>query len=125
MMKNPGKLFNKFYFSVPDTIESLKFEDISDRSVRVLWSEPEQSNGILKGYTLTYMVKDTPSTKVIQNFTADVTTHLITDLSVSHLKFCCVDKVNYLWCIIQINLPKEFSVIDGISMISGHHFLHL
>lgn len=62
---------------------NLKFEDISDRSVRVLWDEPEQSNGILKGYTLSYMVKDAPHTKIIKNLTADVSTYTVTELSVS------------------------------------------
>lgn len=62
---------------------NLKFEDISDRSVRVLWDEPEQSNGILKGYTLSYMVKDAPHTKIVKNLTADVSTYTVTELSVS------------------------------------------
>lgn len=70
-------------FSVPNQVESLKFEDISDRSVRVMWDEPEHSNGILNGYTLSYMVKDAPHTKVVHNLTADVTTFKVTELTVS------------------------------------------
>ncbi|ROT77317.1 hypothetical protein C7M84_004018 [Penaeus vannamei] len=98
---------------VPDTIESLKFEDISDRSVRVLWSEPEQSNGILKGYTLTYMVKDTPSTKVIQNFTADVTTHLITDLSATTFYTFEV----YGWTSVGPGTPVTATIQSGVEPV--------
>ena len=71
------------FIAVPDQVVNLKFEDISDRSVRVLWSEPDQSNGVLKGYTLTYMVKDSPHTKIVKNLTADVSTYTVTELTVS------------------------------------------
>ncbi|XP_047493701.1 protein sidekick-like isoform X3 [Penaeus chinensis] len=98
---------------VPDTIESLKFEDISDRSVRVIWSEPEQSNGILKGYTLTYMVKDTPSTKVVQNFTADVTTHLITDLSATTFYTFEV----YGWTTVGPGTPVTATIQSGVEPV--------
>ncbi|XP_064109452.1 protein sidekick-like isoform X2 [Macrobrachium nipponense] len=66
---------------VPEEVSSLKFEDISDRSVKVLWSEPDKSNGILKGYTLSYMVKDAPHTVVTQNFTSDVSSSVISNLT--------------------------------------------
>ena len=62
---------------------SVKFENISDRSVTVLWLPPKNHNGILKGYTLEYMVKDSPLTRVQQNLTSDVTSFFIDDLSVS------------------------------------------
>ncbi|KAK4323993.1 hypothetical protein Pmani_005348 [Petrolisthes manimaculis] len=65
----------------PNQVENLKFEDISDRSVRVMWDEPEHGNGILNGYTLSYMVKDAPHTKVVHNLTADVTTFRVTELT--------------------------------------------
>lgn len=74
---------NKNSVTVPDPVLNLKFEDISDRSVTVHWDEPEKSNGILKGYTLSYMVKDSPHTKTIKNLTADVSTYKVTELSVS------------------------------------------
>ncbi len=36
----------------PGAVSSLRFEDITDRGVRVLWDKPEEPNGILTGYTV-------------------------------------------------------------------------
>lgn len=45
-------------FSVPDEVGSLLFDDISDRAVRVSWTAPKKSNGILIGYKLSYQIKE-------------------------------------------------------------------
>lgn len=44
--KVPSFLFNP----VPDAVKTLKFDDILDTSILVLWSPPERVNGILKGF---------------------------------------------------------------------------
>ncbi|XP_054706957.1 protein sidekick-like [Uloborus diversus] len=65
---------------VPDAVGSLKFDNILDTSILVIWSEPERVNGILKGYTLKYYVKDVLETMVIKNLSAEFTQVLVTDL---------------------------------------------
>lgn len=67
---------------VPDEVDRLQFEDISDRAVKVVWSPPEHINGILTGYTLTYMVRDRPDTLKTENFTADTLSVKVTQLQV-------------------------------------------
>ncbi|XP_045445941.1 protein sidekick isoform X2 [Melitaea cinxia] len=44
----------------PDEIVNLQFDDVSDRAVRVSWSPPKKSNGVLIGYKLKYQIKDNP-----------------------------------------------------------------
>ncbi|XP_052737459.1 protein sidekick isoform X2 [Bicyclus anynana] len=44
----------------PDEIVNLQFDDISDRAVRVSWSPPKKSNGVLIGYKLKYQIKENP-----------------------------------------------------------------
>jgi protein sidekick len=46
---------------VPDEVNSLHFEDISDRSVKVVWNQPTKANGDLLGYVVRYGIKDYPS----------------------------------------------------------------
>ncbi|XP_050344863.1 protein sidekick isoform X1 [Nymphalis io] len=46
----------------PDEVTNLQFDDVSDRAVRVSWSPPKKSNGILIGYKLKYQVKDSVDT---------------------------------------------------------------
>ncbi|KAF2903932.1 hypothetical protein ILUMI_02247 [Ignelater luminosus] len=66
---------------VPDEVSNLQFDEISDRSVTVLWSPPKQINGILKGYQVVYQVKDKPDTIRIQNLTA-----VTTSIKINHLQ---------------------------------------
>ncbi|XP_015923362.1 protein sidekick isoform X2 [Parasteatoda tepidariorum] len=65
---------------VPNEVKTLKFEDILDTTIMVVWSPPERINGILKGYTLKYHVKDILETTVIRNLSADATRVQVTDL---------------------------------------------
>ncbi|CAG7730812.1 unnamed protein product, partial [Allacma fusca] len=43
----------------PDVVTDLHFEEISDRSVKVVWNEPRKLNGVLMGYMLKYGVSGT------------------------------------------------------------------
>lgn len=63
-----------FFFleTVPDEVENLQFEDISDRALTVKWSPPKETNGILMHYQLKYMIKKVPDSLHVENFTADV-----------------------------------------------------
>ncbi|KAK8382212.1 hypothetical protein O3P69_015266 [Scylla paramamosain] len=98
---------------VPDQVVNLKFEDISDRSVRVLWDEPDQSNGILKGYTLTYMVKDSPHTKIVKNLTADVSTYIVTELSATTYYTFEV----YGWTAVGPGVPSVATLQSGVEPV--------
>lgn len=69
-------------FTVPGKVGSLQFDDISDRAVKVIWSEPKQINGILLGYQLTYMVKDQPETPKEENFTSETLSVMVNNLQV-------------------------------------------
>lgn len=73
---------------MPGEVSNLQFDEISDRSVTVLWSPPKQINGILKGYQVVYQVKDKPDTIRIQNLTADTTSITINHLqATTHYRF--------------------------------------
>ena len=56
----------------PGPVANLRFEDITDRGVRVMWDPPKDPNGIILGYTVRYMVKDRIHTLVDRNLTSDV-----------------------------------------------------
>lgn len=75
-------------FLVPDEIGSLLFDDISDRAVRVSWTAPKKSNGILMGYKLSYEMRDNNET-----FKEEVLPPNVTSIKVEHLQVC---KINYL-----------------------------
>ena len=55
----------------PGPVKDLKFEDITDRGVRVRWETPENENGIILGYTVRYMVKDMLHTLMERNLTEE------------------------------------------------------
>jgi protein sidekick len=67
---------------VPDEVGSLQFDDVSDRAVKVIWTEPKQINGVLTGYRLTYMVKDRPETLKAEDLTPDAASVMVTHLQV-------------------------------------------
>ena len=68
---------------VPDTVGNLRFEDITDRAVTVIWSPPNDTNGILTGYTLRYMKKDDLDTRITRNYSTDILSVRIQHLTVS------------------------------------------
>lgn len=71
------------YISVPDEISNLHFQNITDRSVTIVWSPPKHANGILTGYTVLYMIKDKYDSLKSENVTANVT-----QLKITHLMVC-------------------------------------
>lgn len=76
------------FFSVPDEVASLQFDEISDRAVKVIWQPPKKANGILIGYHLTYQVKDDPDTLRVKNFSADILSTKVNDLqATTHYRF--------------------------------------
>ncbi|KAK9695167.1 Immunoglobulin I-set domain [Popillia japonica] len=73
---------------VPDEVSSLQFDEVSDRAVKVIWSAPKQTNGILRGYQVIYEAKDQPQTKKIQNLTSNTTSMKVTHLqATTHYRF--------------------------------------
>lgn len=66
----------------------MQFDQISDRSVTVSWSQPKQVNGILTGYQVIYQVKDKPETVKLQNLTSDETNLKVDQLqATTHYRF--------------------------------------
>jgi len=74
------------YFTVPEEVENLQFEDISDRALTVKWNPPKETNGILTHYQLKYMIKDIPDSLRVENFTADVLSTKVEHLQVIEFK---------------------------------------
>ncbi|XP_039313553.1 protein sidekick isoform X8 [Solenopsis invicta] len=73
---------------VPEEVENLQFEDISDRALTVKWNRPKEINGILTHYQLKYMIKDIPDSLRVENFTADVLSTKVEHLqALTHYKF--------------------------------------
>ena len=69
-LRSPAELV-RTHQDYPGPVSSLRFEEITDRGVRVLWDPPVKPNGILLGYTIRYMVKDMIHTLVERNLTSD------------------------------------------------------
>ncbi|KPM09144.1 sidekick-like protein, partial [Sarcoptes scabiei] len=66
---------------LPSEVAFLKFRDILDKSVRVIWSLPKKINGKLIAYTLRYfIVNSEKSSTIIKNLTALDNETIITNL---------------------------------------------
>ncbi|XP_039293021.1 protein sidekick isoform X1 [Nilaparvata lugens] len=73
---------------VPDQVASLQFDEISDRAVKVVWTPPLQTNGVLLGYTLIYMIKDKTDTIKSENLTAETLSLKVNNLqATTHYRF--------------------------------------
>nr|XP_049695374.1 protein sidekick isoform X4 [Helicoverpa armigera] len=73
---------------IPDEVGSLLFDDISDRAVRVSWTAPKKSNGILIGYKLSYEMRDNNETVREEVLPPNVTSIRVEHLQAStHYKF--------------------------------------
>ncbi|XP_015175534.1 PREDICTED: protein sidekick isoform X1 [Polistes dominula] len=73
---------------VPEEVENLQFDDISDRALTVKWNPPKEINGILMCYQLKYMIKDLPESLKTENFTADTQSTKVEHLqALTHYKF--------------------------------------
>ncbi len=66
---------------------NLRFDEISDRSVRVAWSPPEKDNGVLVGYTVRWSVKDMPHTLKVKNVSTETTSLVVNSLQVDYHHF--------------------------------------
>ncbi|KAL1140779.1 hypothetical protein AAG570_000709, partial [Ranatra chinensis] len=98
---------------VPDEVGSLQFEDISDRAVRVVWSRPVHINGILTGYSLSYMIKDMPDTLKYENLTSDITSIMVNQLqATTHYKFSVS-----AWTAIGMGPPREATIQSGVEPV--------
>ncbi|CAH0555093.1 unnamed protein product [Brassicogethes aeneus] len=81
-------MYIKTLEDVPDEVESLQFNDISDRAIKVLWKPPKQVNGVLTGYQIKWQIKDKQETKRVRNLTAETQSLDITDLqATTHYRF--------------------------------------
>ena len=66
---------------VPDQVGDLRFDNILDTSLRVLWTPPANINGMLTGYTLSYMRKNQTITKVTKELAPSYRNFTITGLT--------------------------------------------
>ncbi|XP_037028858.1 protein sidekick isoform X5 [Bradysia coprophila] len=65
---------------VPDEVGSLQFDEVSDRAVKVLWTQPKNTNGILMGYQVRYQIRDMPDTLKVVNLTSKETSLKVSQL---------------------------------------------
>ncbi|XP_034671220.1 protein sidekick isoform X8 [Drosophila subobscura] len=101
---------------VPDEITALHFDDVSDRSVKVLWAPPRFANGILTGYTVRYQVKDHPETIKFFNLTAEDNELTVNQLqATTHYWFeVCA------WTRVGSGPPKTATIQSGVEPVLPH-----
>ncbi|EDW06438.2 uncharacterized protein Dmoj_GI21512 [Drosophila mojavensis] len=101
---------------VPDEITALHFDDISDRSVTVLWAPPRHANGVLTGYTVRYQMRDRPETMKSINLTAEDTQLTVNQLqATTHYWFeICA------WTRIGRGTPKTATIQSGVEPVLPH-----
>nr|XP_012142210.1 PREDICTED: protein sidekick isoform X3 [Megachile rotundata] len=98
---------------VPEQVENLQFEDISDRALTVKWKPPKEINGILTLYQLKYMIKDIPDSLRVENFTANDLLAKIEHLqAMTHYKFEVV-----AWTSIGPGKPKVAVIQSGVEPV--------
>ncbi|XP_050437025.1 protein sidekick isoform X2 [Adelges cooleyi] len=98
---------------VPDLVGSLHFEDVSDRSVTVVWSVPVHTNGHLIAYTVSYSIRDRPETAHSINTTSDVTSIVVDQLqATTHYKFEV-----YAWTKIGPGPSRTATIQSGIEPV--------
>ncbi|XP_018319090.1 protein sidekick isoform X2 [Agrilus planipennis] len=119
---NPGDgeisefVYVKTSEDVPEEISNLQFDEISDRSVKVLWFPPKQINGILTGYQVVYEIKDKPSTRKVQNLTADTLSIKVNDLqATTHYRFEVT-----AWTSKGAGPPKVAIIQSGVEPVLPH-----
>jgi len=101
---------------VPDEVTALHFDDVSDRSVKVLWAPPRFTNGILTGYTVRYQVKDRPDTLKSFNLTADDTELTVNQLqATTHYWFEI-----FAWTRVGSGTPKTATIQSGVEPVLPH-----
>ncbi|XP_017048179.1 protein sidekick isoform X8 [Drosophila ficusphila] len=101
---------------VPDEVTALHFDDVSDRSVKVLWAPPRFTNGILTGYTVRYQVKDRPDTLKSFNLTADDTELTVNQLqATTHYWFEV-----FAWTRVGSGAPKTATIQSGVEPVLPH-----
>ncbi|BFG02353.1 protein sidekick [Drosophila madeirensis] len=101
---------------VPDEITALHFDDVSDRSVKVLWAPPRFANGILTGYTVRYQVKDHPETMKFFNLSAEDNELTVNQLqATTHYWFeVCA------WTRVGSGPPKTATIQSGVEPVLPH-----
>uniref|UniRef100_A0A1A9UHY3 Protein sidekick n=1 Tax=Glossina austeni TaxID=7395 RepID=A0A1A9UHY3_GLOAU len=98
---------------IPDEITALHFDEVSDRSVKVLWAPPKNLNGLLTGYTVRYQMKDRPESMKSVNLTADDTQLIVTQLqATTHYWF----EIR-AWTRIGGGPPKTATIQSGVEPV--------
>ncbi|XP_051864769.1 protein sidekick isoform X11 [Drosophila albomicans] len=101
---------------VPDEITALRFDDVSDRSVTVLWAPPRHVNGLLTGYTVHYQVRDRPETMKTVNLTAEDTQLTVNQLqATTHYAFEI-----FAWTRMGSGAPKAATIQSGVEPVLPH-----
>ncbi|KAH8387797.1 hypothetical protein KR093_009477, partial [Drosophila rubida] len=101
---------------VPDEVTALRFDDVSDRSVTVLWAPPRHANGLLTGYTVHYQVRDRADTRRSVNLTAEDTQLTVNQLqATTHYAFEI-----YAWTQVGSGTVKAATIQSGVEPVLPH-----
>ncbi|EDW78444.2 uncharacterized protein Dwil_GK16432 [Drosophila willistoni] len=110
------QVYVKTLDDVPDEITALHFDEVSDRSVKVLWAPPRYANGILTGYTVRYQIKDQPETMKSINLTAEDTQLTVNQLqATTHYWFEI-----FAWTRVGSGAPKTATIQSGVEPVLPH-----
>uniref|UniRef100_A0A336LLQ7 CSON011301 protein n=1 Tax=Culicoides sonorensis TaxID=179676 RepID=A0A336LLQ7_CULSO len=98
---------------VPDEVINLKFDEVSDRALKVRWQPPKFANGILTSYQVKYQIKDKPDTIKTVNLTAEKTELDVSDLMATTNYWFEVSA----WTKVGKGIPKTATIQSGIEPV--------
>lgn len=98
---------------VPEEVQTLRFEDVSDRALKVRWAPPKHPNGFLTGYQVKYQIKDKPDTLKTVNLTAEITSLDVAELMATTNYWFEVSA----WTEIGKGVPKTATIQSGIEPV--------
>lgn len=106
---------------VPDEIASLQFNNVSDRSVTVLWSPPKNRNGILTAYQVKYQIKNDPNSIKTIDLNSNITNLDVYDFKASTHYFFEISACNKIGC----GIIKSATIQSGVEPVLPHPPLNL
>lgn len=78
---NEGILYVETDEGLPEIVSSLDFDDVLDKSLRIIWTPPKRLNGKLVSYNLEYSDINSPDRRMKKSYGPDSTEDKIVDLS--------------------------------------------
>ena len=65
---------------VPGPVSDLSYQITSDTSAKIMWSEPEEPNGVIHGYDVTFGDYGNYSGHTMESFGSTINEHSLMDL---------------------------------------------